>query len=197
MFKTQWCFNLCPWGWDALSRCLALQIQQAFQSDRHGTCNAILLKGSRAGVRAWRPRRVCDNQGTVCLARQTNRRDAIHIFDSEEMSDDNQIFVPPSFVERYLAPGQIKPRAPLAEIAQRYELCEDLAQLLTETASNLFHTMHITESDVLGRCLSGLAGEGSVVTPDEAQWVVRRLAELMNWGPLVVDPPADGAAAGA
>lgn len=105
------------------------------------------------------------------------------------MSDDNQIFVPPSFIALFSAPGQVKLRAPKTEIAQRYELCEDLAQLLTETASAQFHTVHVTESDVLSRCLSGLMGEGSVVTPDEAQWVVRRLAELMNWEPLHQAPP--------
>ena len=51
------------------------------------------------------------------------------------MSDDNQIYVPPSFVDLYLPHGQIKARLPKAEIAQRHELCEDLAQMLTETAS--------------------------------------------------------------
>lgn len=105
------------------------------------------------------------------------------------MSDENQIFVPPSFIELFLTAGQIKPRVPKAEIAQRYELCEDLAQLLTETASNLFHTLHITEGDVLSRCLSGLLGEDAVVSPVEAQWVVRRLAELMNWEPLPAPSP--------
>ncbi len=111
------------------------------------------------------------------------------------MSDENQIFVPPSFIALYLAPGQLKPRVAMAEIAQRYELCEDLAQLLTETASAQFHTLHVTESDVLGRCLSGLLGEGAVVTFDEAHWVIRRLAELMNWEPMRVPPtpPVSGA----
>lgn len=105
------------------------------------------------------------------------------------MADDNQIFVPPSFIELYQAPGQVKLRLPKAEIAQRYELCEDLTQLLTETASHMFHSLHITERDVLGRCLAGMLGEGSVVEPDEAQWVIRRLAELMNWEPLAVQSP--------
>ncbi len=100
------------------------------------------------------------------------------------MSDDNQIYVPPSFVDLYLPHGQIKARLPKAEIAQRHELCEDLAQMLTETASQMVHGLHITEADVLQRCLAGLSGESAVVTSDEAWWVVRRLAELMNWDPL-------------
>ncbi len=105
------------------------------------------------------------------------------------MSDDNLTFVPPSFIALYLGPSQSRPRIPKDEIAQRYELCEDLAQLLTETASHMLHTLHITEGDVLYRCLVGLMGEGAVVTPDEAQWVIRRLAELMHWQPL---PGANG-----
>ena len=100
------------------------------------------------------------------------------------MSDDNQTFVPPSFIELYLPPGRVKPSLPAAELAQRYELCEDLAQMLTETAGNLFHGLHITEADVLQRCLAGLTGEGAVVSPAEAGWVVTRLAELMNWPAL-------------
>ncbi len=97
------------------------------------------------------------------------------------MSEDNQTYVPPSFIALYLPEGRLKPTAPKAEIAQRHELCEDLAQMLTETASTMFHSLHITEIDVLQRCLAGLTGEGAVVSPAEAEWVVRRLAELMNW----------------
>ena len=97
------------------------------------------------------------------------------------MSDDNQTFVPESFIALYQAPGTRKPTLPKAEMAQRYELCEDMAQLLTDTASALLHSLHITEADVLQRCLAGLQGEGAVVSADEAVWVVRRLAELMAW----------------
>lgn len=104
------------------------------------------------------------------------------------MSDENLIFVPPSFIELYVESGKVKPRIPKSEIAQRYELCEDLAQLLTETASHMFHTLHVTEDDVLSRCLAGLQGPESVVAPDEAQWVIHRLAELMNWPPLISFP---------
>ena len=97
------------------------------------------------------------------------------------MSDDNQTFVPESFIALYLAPGAVKPRLPKADLAQRHELCEDLAQMLTDTASALLHSLHITETDVLQRCLAGLQDEGAVVSGDEAVWVVHRLAELMGW----------------
>ncbi len=41
--------------------------------------------------------------------------------------------------------------------------------------------MGITERDVLERCHRGLIGEGAVVNEAEAQWVIRRLAELLEW----------------
>jgi len=79
------------------------------------------------------------------------------------MHDDNQIFVPPSFMAVFT------------------DACEDLANLLTETAKNMFFSLGITECDVLERCHRGLIGEGAVVNEAEAQWVIRRLAELLEW----------------
>jgi hypothetical protein len=40
---------------------------------------------------------------------------------------------------------------------------------------------------VLEKMLQALAQEGSPVPPNEAQWVVRRLAELLDWPPLTDD----------
>jgi hypothetical protein len=97
------------------------------------------------------------------------------------MSEDSQILIPPSFIALYQPEGRIKPTLPRDEIAQRYELCEDMAQMLTETASTMLVTLGITESDVLSRCRQGLQTEPAVVSADEAGWVVSRLAELMNW----------------
>jgi hypothetical protein len=42
----------------------------------------------------------------------------------------------------------------------------------------------IGEEDVLAQFLAGLTGVGAVVTEPEAGWVVRRLAELLEWPPL-------------
>ena len=101
------------------------------------------------------------------------------------MSEDNQLFLPPSFIALYVPPGRVKPTLARDELAQRYELCEDMAQMLTETASTMLVTLGITERDVLERCRLGLLAEPAVVSADEAGWVVSRLAELMNW-PLPV-----------
>ena len=81
----------------------------------------------------------------------------------------------------YLLPGRQKPSLPRDEMAARYELCEDMAQLLTETARNLEFSLGLAERDVLVRCLQGLRVEPAVVSEAEAVWVTRRLAELLGW----------------
>ena len=96
------------------------------------------------------------------------------------MSDEYQILIPPSFEALYRdARGRLT--VPRDEFRARYELCEDMAQMLTETASTMLVTLGITEHDVLARCRLGLLAEPAVVSTAEAGWVVSRLAELMNW----------------
>lgn len=97
------------------------------------------------------------------------------------MSDDNQIEVPPSFIALFVEPGRIKPNAPRAEIQQRYEFCEDLASMLTDTAQSRLWELGITEADVLARIHGGLLAGEVGVNEAEAQWVLRRLAELLGW----------------
>jgi hypothetical protein len=97
------------------------------------------------------------------------------------MSDESQIEIPPSFQALYLVPGRQKSRLTRAELAARYELCEDMAQMLTETARNMAFGLGITEADVLARCLQGLRVEPVVVDEVESTWVVTRLAELLDW----------------
>jgi hypothetical protein len=104
------------------------------------------------------------------------------------MSEENQIFIPESFLALFIQPGRYKPSASHTDIYARYELCEDMANLLTETAQNMQFTLGITEQDVLNQCLRGLQVEGSVVTLAESDWVVHRLAELLNWPFSVHDP---------
>lgn len=97
------------------------------------------------------------------------------------MSDDSQIHVPPSFIALFVEPGRVKPRAPRDEIAARYETCEDLAQQLVEHAGALLHGAGISEDEILRRCHAGLAGGESGLDSAEAEWVIRRLAELLEW----------------
>lgn len=97
------------------------------------------------------------------------------------MSEESQITVPPSFIALYLEPGRTKPSAPREVIAARYEFCEDLASLLTEHAKTQLWELSVNEDDVLDRIRHGLEQEASGVSTAEADWVTRRLAELLGW----------------
>lgn len=97
------------------------------------------------------------------------------------MNNENQIEIAQSFIALFVDPGRQKPNAPHDVIAARYELCEDLATMLTETARNMFFSLNITEREVLERCHRGLTGEGAVVSEAEAGWVISRLDELLDW----------------
>ena len=97
------------------------------------------------------------------------------------MSDDNQIEIPASFTALFVAPGRQKPSEPRHVVADRYELCEDLATMLTETAKNMLFSLGISEHEVLLRVQRGLTGDDAVVSVPEAQWVIQSLAELLYW----------------
>lgn len=97
------------------------------------------------------------------------------------MYEENQVEIPPSFMALFVDPGRSKPNAPREVVAARYELCEDLANMLTESAGNMIFSLGISEREVIERCRLGLTGEGAVVTEPEAEWVVRRLTELLGW----------------
>lgn len=108
------------------------------------------------------------------------------------MSDESQIVVPPSFIALFIEPGRTRPNASRDEIATRYEFCEDLATMLVDHASTKLWELGVTEADVLERVHRGLITGDATVAPSEAQWVVRRLAELLAWdAPVFADVPAE------
>lgn len=94
---------------------------------------------------------------------------------------ESQILLPESFVALFVPPGKIKPTEPYELIAQRHELCEDMAQLLTEQAAQLQFKLGVHESDVLERIHAGLGSAETGLSAAEAGWVVKRLAELLDW----------------
>ena len=94
--------------------------------------------------------------------------------------DENQTLVPDSFIALY-RDARDRLTAPRATIGQRYELCEDLANLLTDHCSTLLFRDGLDEATVLGRCHRGLLVAPTSVEPAEAEWVVRRTAELLGW----------------
>jgi hypothetical protein len=101
------------------------------------------------------------------------------------MSDDaSQLFIPPSFIALFVPPGRQRPTETRAHIAERYELCEDLAQMLTETTATQRWSLGITTDDALERVRRGLQAMDGDLTPAQRDWVWQRLAELL--------PPHDG-----
>lgn len=97
------------------------------------------------------------------------------------MDDANQIEVPPSFLALFSTPSGHRLTEPMTTVRARYELCEDLAQMLTEQAATIQFQSGGTEEEVLAKMLGVLEGPESPVQPAEAVWVVRRLAELLGW----------------
>ena len=97
------------------------------------------------------------------------------------MTDENQVELPHSFVALFIDPGRSKPNSSREVITARYELCEDMASMLTEHARNVLFSLGITERLVLERILQGLTADGSGFNAKESVWVVRRLAELLDW----------------
>lgn len=104
------------------------------------------------------------------------------------MSDDNQILIPRSFIDLFVPPGRIKPVESREHIAARYELCEDMAQMLVEPAGAKRFELGVNEDEVLQRMQAGLLAPGSVLAQAEARWVVCRLAELLDWPPWPMWP---------
>jgi hypothetical protein len=100
------------------------------------------------------------------------------------LSDEYQIDIPQSFIALFVKPGAVKPDRTRDFIAQRYELCEDMATMLTQTAQEMLHGQFLSEAQVLKNIRIALCSapqEQSVVNWLEATWVVRRLAELSGW----------------
>jgi hypothetical protein len=108
------------------------------------------------------------------------------------MSDEYQIEIPPSFYALY-TDARRRLTLPMAQLRERYEACEDLAQLLVDRAeAKHFELGSVAHEDVLLRFHAGLCAPGSMVSAAEAEWVTRRLAELLGWEcpPLAADGDA-------
>ena len=96
------------------------------------------------------------------------------------MNDDNQTFVPESFIALY-RDARHRLTATRETIAARYELCEDMAQMLTEHCSTIHFRDGVDETEVLRRVHRGLLVPPTTVETADAAWVVRRTAELLGW----------------
>ena len=95
------------------------------------------------------------------------------------MSDEYQIHIPPSF-EAVYRDARRRLTVPRDEFRARYELCEDMAQMLVERSQAVHHDQGVEEDEVLSRTEAGLASAESGFSEAEARWVVIRLAELLG-----------------
>lgn len=93
----------------------------------------------------------------------------------------NQIEVPPSFTALFAAPGGQRLIEPVKVVRERYELCEDMAQMLTEQAATAQFKTGAGEHEVLAGMRHALSQGDGPLQPREAQWVVTRVAELLGW----------------
>lgn len=96
------------------------------------------------------------------------------------MSDDYQILIPPSF-EAVHRDARGRLRLPRDDFRARYELCEDMAQMLVERSQAVHHDLGVAEDEILARTQTGLSSAESGFSEAEAVWVVTRLAELLGW----------------
>jgi hypothetical protein len=93
----------------------------------------------------------------------------------------NQLFVADSFQAMYLDKAG---RSTLSREAlhARHELCEDLAQSLSEVCLDLQSRNDIGLPAAIEQCHAGLVGSDSGVSQAEAGWVTHRIAELLQQG---------------
>ena len=97
------------------------------------------------------------------------------------MYDHNQLEVPDSFVALHMVRGHLAPSATREVVSARYEFCETLANHLDPYAQTQHHDLGIDSAEVLRRCHAGLLDAASGVDAKEAEWVIRRVAELAGW----------------
>ncbi|RZI96560.1 MAG: hypothetical protein EOP78_04150 [Variovorax sp.] len=108
------------------------------------------------------------------------------------MTDEYQIDIPASFFAVYTDARQ-RLAEPIAVVRARYEICEDLANHLVGHAQLQHHTEVPVEAEILRRIHSGLATPDSGVSAGEAAWIVHRLAELLDWQPIPLNPSFESA----
>jgi hypothetical protein len=97
------------------------------------------------------------------------------------VDDSNQIEVPPSFLALFTSPGGHRLLQPMDTVRQRYELCEDLAQMLVDQAATAQFKSGGSERDTLAKMEVAISDPGTGLERPEVSWVVSRLAELLGW----------------
>lgn len=102
------------------------------------------------------------------------------------MYEHNQIEVPASFLAIYSKNG--RPSETRAFVESRYEACETLAQKVSEYCETSQFKDDLSEAEVLRRCHLALS-ELPDNLPAETQWVICRVAEMLDWSPPELASP--------
>jgi len=78
---------------------------------------------------------------------------------------------------RFYEPGSTPP-----ELYERWKLCADLASQLARSSveSKAGKRMHMLEVDILDQYLPRLVAQ-KWTSDAEARWIIRRVAEMLNW----------------
>lgn len=95
---------------------------------------------------------------------------------------ESQIHVPESFQALFRAGASGRLREPWHHVLERYECCEDMAQGLLPQARALVADLGASADDVAPKMAAGLTHPSVGFAPEEAQWVQRRLVELVEQG---------------
>jgi hypothetical protein len=96
----------------------------------------------------------------------------------DEHYDHNQTLIPESFLAIHSRHGRAL--LPRAEMEARYELCEDVALHAAAFLAGR-HQVGDDTADALRHCHAGVLADAGAFAPAEAEWVVRRVAELQEW----------------
>ena len=97
------------------------------------------------------------------------------------MPFDRQINVPASFLALYTPKGHVRPTPPRQWLEDRHDLCEDLAQLLTEKVKDKMWQLGITQADAIERIERGLPSLALDLSDAECDWVMTRVLEILQW----------------
>jgi hypothetical protein len=89
--------------------------------------------------------------------------------------------VPESFLALHPAPGRPRSSTDWQAVVERHAFCEDLAQGLGDLARAQREDLGLTRQDVLERVGRGVQALDPPLPPGEADWVQRRLVELLGW----------------
>ena len=83
-----------------------------------------------------------------------------------------------------------RPHAARDFVTGRYHLCQAMVQQMLEPARTLHFEQNIREDRVLLQCYQHLLDGVSDLSQREAVWVVRRMAEALDWDCPAIPAPA-------